>query len=1000
MEKENHIQFKTRGDSTNQGKPRVYFCCHPDDFDMYFESVRNEILDKQNCAVYFYDNASSIPEQDRETDLLSIQLFVIPVTTNLLTKPSIAMDKDFPLALKNKIPVLPLIQERGLEELFVRKFGDMQYLDKTQRDTTAISYEEKLEKHLSAILLGDEMTEKIKNEFDAYIFLSYRKMDRKYAQELMRLIHKIDFCRDIAIWYDEFLTIGEDFNLNIESVMCDSKLFVLVVTPNLLRPNLRGEMNYVMKVEYPKAKIANKNIFPVEMVRTDRAELEKSYEDIPPCVDAHDEIALRNALFKTIQNISKRKHHTSQISEHNFLIGLAYLNGVDVEVDRERGLNLIELVANEGFVEAIETLVSMYRTGDSVERNYENAIMWQRKLVDYRKRRYDCSLKKCDGLLYLHSIWSLGDYLYDLHKLDDAKEVYFCAMDINEKIDKNYKSTQTEMCMGVSYGKIGKTLQIKGDLDEARTYYIKAFKVSKKVSNETGSVDALRDLSIAYDRLGSISEEEDKIIDAYVYYYESFKITEAIVVKYANSIDAKIDLADCRKNMGRVLKADGRLLEAKDSFEKALEIEKVIAEEMRTIESKRSVSTCYENIGDILMAESRYQEAKICYKNLLEIRKKIADETNAIDDRYNLAVSYDRIGDALETEKKLFKAEEYYKKSYEIRKKIATETDTIEGRRSLFVSYGKISSIKKVQGKLDEAENYSAEALKIAKMIVNQTNTLRSKKDLAIAYNKIADILEESGQLSEAKIYYREWKEITKTIADETNTIEARRNLAVCYEWFGDIALKSGAELFKVKQYYQESFEIMKAIADEVNTIIIRRGMSICYNKLGDILKMEGEYSQAEDKYRESLKICIALVNETNAITHKRDLSITYNKLGDVAEEDHRVTEAKNYYLKALELRIKIADDSKSLKAMDDLSISYRRLGYISAVDNQLEEAKNYFKKSIRMRVAISYEINTPESIQDLSKYYYNMGTVFKKLGLDSESSECYINAIKLLANL
>lgn len=52
MEKENHIQFKTRGDSTNQGKPRVYFCCHPDDFDMYFEPVRNEILDKQNCAVW------------------------------------------------------------------------------------------------------------------------------------------------------------------------------------------------------------------------------------------------------------------------------------------------------------------------------------------------------------------------------------------------------------------------------------------------------------------------------------------------------------------------------------------------------------------------------------------------------------------------------------------------------------------------------------------------------------------------------------------------------------------------------------------------------------------------------------------------------------------------------------------------------------------------------------------------------------------------------------
>lgn len=260
MEKENHIQFKTRGDSTNQGKPRVYFCCHPDDFDMYFEPVRNEILDKQNCAVYFYDNASSIPEQERETDLLSMQLFVIPVTTNLLTKPSIAMDKDFPLALKNKIPVLPLIQERGLEGLFARKFGDMQYLDKTQRDTTAISYEEKLEKHLSDILLGDEMTKKIKNEFDAYIFLSYRKADRKCAQELMRLIHKNKYYRDVAIWYDEFLTIGEDYRENIKETLQNSGLFVLVVTPNLLLPGSFGGVNYVMKEEYPTAKKTDVNV--------------------------------------------------------------------------------------------------------------------------------------------------------------------------------------------------------------------------------------------------------------------------------------------------------------------------------------------------------------------------------------------------------------------------------------------------------------------------------------------------------------------------------------------------------------------------------------------------------------------------------------------------------------------------------------------------------------------------------------------------------------------
>ena len=63
-----------------------------------------------------------------------------------------------------------------------------------------------------ASLVSDEMAEKVRAAFDAYIFLSYRKKDRKYANELMRLIHKNDFCRDIAIWYDEYLVPGEDFN--------------------------------------------------------------------------------------------------------------------------------------------------------------------------------------------------------------------------------------------------------------------------------------------------------------------------------------------------------------------------------------------------------------------------------------------------------------------------------------------------------------------------------------------------------------------------------------------------------------------------------------------------------------------------------------------------------------------------------------------------------------------------------------------------------------------
>ena len=43
---------KTRGNSSPQGKPRVFFCCHPADFSAYFAEITDEVLALQNCAIF------------------------------------------------------------------------------------------------------------------------------------------------------------------------------------------------------------------------------------------------------------------------------------------------------------------------------------------------------------------------------------------------------------------------------------------------------------------------------------------------------------------------------------------------------------------------------------------------------------------------------------------------------------------------------------------------------------------------------------------------------------------------------------------------------------------------------------------------------------------------------------------------------------------------------------------------------------------------------------
>lgn len=383
------FSVKTKGNADPKGKPRVYFTCHPADFGRAFDKICADLFATHDCAVYYTENMTQeVPADNRETDLEHMNLFVIPVSFRLLTQPSRAMDSDFPFAKDKHIPVLPILLENGIDEFYSRpdKFGALQYLNPYSSDMTEISYAEKLKKYLESVLIGDELAKRIRAAFDAFIFLSYRKKDRRLANQLMRLIHSRPELRDIAIWYDEFLTPGESFKENIDQMLHNSRLFTLLVTPRLLEePN--GMPNYVMGTEYPAARIAGIEILPAEMESTDRDELLKKYAGLPECLQAGDE-AMYQRLLISLNDTAKRENDNEP--EHDYLIGLAYLDGIDVETDREKGLNLITSAAENGLLEAMEKLADLYATGAYASLDYDKAYYWQRKAVDLHQIRYNC----------------------------------------------------------------------------------------------------------------------------------------------------------------------------------------------------------------------------------------------------------------------------------------------------------------------------------------------------------------------------------------------------------------------------------------------------------------------------------------------------------------------------------------------------------------------------------------------------------------------------------
>ena len=96
----------------------------------------------------------------------------------------------------------------------------------------------------------------------------------------------------------------------------------------------------------------------LSMEKTDRDKLCSKYEGIPECITTAEIELFKQRLADSLAKIVVSENNDDP--EHNFLIGLAYLDGIDVEKDIQRGIELITSAAEANLVEAMEKLFVIY----------------------------------------------------------------------------------------------------------------------------------------------------------------------------------------------------------------------------------------------------------------------------------------------------------------------------------------------------------------------------------------------------------------------------------------------------------------------------------------------------------------------------------------------------------------------------------------------------------------------------------------------------------------
>ena len=121
------FQVKSQSQIEVSQKPRVFFTCHPEDFECCYPKLCEDIFKTHDCAIYHTEDPNApIADREREAVLGRINLLVTPnVLEETEGKPNFVMGEEYPAARRTGIPILPAEMEKTDHTILAEKFREL-----------------------------------------------------------------------------------------------------------------------------------------------------------------------------------------------------------------------------------------------------------------------------------------------------------------------------------------------------------------------------------------------------------------------------------------------------------------------------------------------------------------------------------------------------------------------------------------------------------------------------------------------------------------------------------------------------------------------------------------------------------------------------------------------------------------------------------------------------------------------------------------------------------
>ena len=864
------------------------------------KTLVSDILGHLDCTIWYASEPITADTlQDHLASLSEMSLMVVPVTKALLDANGVCLRYEVPWARQHGLTCLPILLEPGLTDAFNAAFGSIEYLDRTVSGGSHIPYAQRLGMFLDARFAQGEEREAIRSTFQRHLFLSYRKKDRPLAHDLMRCIHEDPRCQGVAIWYDEFLTPGEDFNDNIEGSLLKSDLFLLAVTPSLLELP-----NYVQQIEYPRAQQEEKPVLPVELAPTDAQQMATEYRDLPECASLEDRAGLRARLVDLLGEFGTGPEGMSE-EELLYLRGRAYLEGLDVEREPDIGAALVMRAAQAGYEPAMTRLSMLYRQGEGVERNLDASLQWERAVVSRKVKRYreaEASQDGASGDLVGDAYFGLWFYADDLLTLGDgtrteaALKCYAMMRDIAER--------EREKCLNVT-----------GALSGGLGFWARQIAICYNFEGDAHRSAGRYDLAIA------ANEESVKVINA--------------ARQMLGRVEAELEGSD-----DEATQAAAGIMKAMDvqTFRELLHDEAI----------------CYQRLGDLHALIGNAERADFCRHRSLELwgelraaqKEGTKEEAISRDELvYNRRMGVEAMqrGD-LET------AERHLVEAYEMARALAYHDDA-EARFDLATLTTDRSMLAGLQGKASEALAWAEQAVGLMESVLELDDSHPRHQFFAIVLMQMGDCQRALNDGRGATLSYcRAIDELHASVGgDERLGNDDKTTIKLC-RLIGDGVMWCDSEDYELLlQELRRGVAAAERISAVEHDPQILRDVAAFRESMGHILKEQGKIKDARTEFGNSFdcwRLLTQLDNEDPTIW--LDFAEAHLRVAEMESLDRDFMTAR----KTLQGALAILGKYLEMDASSRVRLAYSQACYSYGTLNMLIEKQDvggYFARGWEM---------------------------------------------------